>query len=93
MTRDEFIAAARAEGYAEPVAVSRDGSYRLDDHAHPFDAFAWITEGAITLDVAGQVTTYAAGSTFRLPAGTFHVEWAGPQGVQYLAARRELPRH
>ncbi len=92
MTRDEFLATARAEGFAEPVPMARDAAYRLGDHEHPFDAFAFITEGAITLEVAGQATTYPAGSTFRLPAWTPHLEWAGPQGVQYLAARREQPR-
>ena len=92
MNRDAFVAAAKAEGFAEPVAIARDASYRLDDHEHSFDAFALITQGAFTIEVAGQATTYPAGSTFRLSAWTPHVEWAGPQGVEYLAARREQPR-
>ncbi len=92
MTRDEFFATARAEGFAEPVAVARDGTYTLGLHSHPFEAFAFITEGQITLDVAGAQTRYGAGDTFRLAPGTPHLEWAGPQGVRYLSARKEQPQ-
>ncbi len=91
MTRDEFLTTARAEGYAEPVLVSYDSTHALESHAHAFGAFALILEGEFTLEVAGTVTRHAAGATFRLPPGTPHREWAGPQGVRYLAARKEQP--
>ncbi len=89
MTRDEFEARARAEAFAEPVVVERDGTYQLGVHDHPFDAFALILECEITLEVDGQASVHAAGTTFRLPAHTPHREWAGAQGVRYLAARKE----
>lgn len=89
MTVDDFIAQARAQGFAEPVRVERDGTYQLGEHSHPFEAFAFITEGEISLEVAGVTTRYPAGATFRLAPGTPHREWAGADGVRYLSARRE----
>ncbi len=90
MTEQEFRQALAAEQFAPPVAVERDASYRLDVHDHSFEAFALITSVEITLEVDGARTTYAAGQTFRLPARTPHREFAGPQGVRYLAGRREV---
>jgi quercetin dioxygenase-like cupin family protein len=89
MTLDEFRRDAAAGGFADPVDVTRDPDCVMGDHEHPFDAFALITQGDITLEVAGVQTRYGVGDFFRLPAGTRHAERTGPQGVHYLAARRE----
>lgn len=88
MNEQEFRQALRAEGFAEPVQVERDGTYRLDVHQHPFEAFALIEDGEIVLEVDGVRATYAAGQTFRLAAGTPHREFAGPRGVRYLSGRK-----
>ena len=89
MTEQEFRQALVADGFAEPVQVERDASYALGVHQHPFEAFAFITAGEITLDVDGRRTTYRPGDTFRLAAGTPHLEAAGPNGVRYLSGRKE----
>ncbi len=89
MTREEFLQRLQAEGFPPPVAVERDGTYTLGDHAHAFEAWALVTEGELTLEVAGVQTRYAAGQAFRLAANTPHREWAGPQGARYLAGRKE----
>lgn len=89
MTEQEFRQALAAERFAEPVLVQRDAGYALGVHEHPFEAFALITAGDITLEVGGRSTTYRTGQTFRLAARTPHTEAAGPTGVRYLAGRKE----
>ena len=90
MTQDDYTQRLAQEGFAPAVTVARDGSYALGVHDHPFEAFAYVLEGDITLEVAGRATTYRPGETFRLPAGTPHKEWAGPHGVRYLSGRKEV---
>ncbi|MEY4713511.1 MAG: hypothetical protein RIS88_2961 [Pseudomonadota bacterium] len=88
MSREVFLAGLAAAGFPPPVPVTRDASYALGDHAHDFEAWALVTEGELTIEVAGIATRFLAGRSFRLPADTSHKEWAGPQGVQYLAGRK-----
>ena len=90
MNQATFEAALAAQGYAPAVLVQKPVGYEMGEHQHPFDAFALITEGEITIEVAGIKQSYAAGSTFQLPANTPHHESAIAHGVSYLAGRREL---
>ena len=90
MTPQEFEASILAEGYSPTVSIERAVGYSLGAHHHSFDACALILSGDITLVVDGVERTYAAGDIFRLPAGTVHLESAGPVGVAYLSARREV---
>jgi quercetin dioxygenase-like cupin family protein len=90
MNIQQFEADLRAENFQEIVTVEKPVGYALGEHQHPFDACALITQGAITLDVAGVRTTYAPGDVFRLPAGTLHTESAIPQGVTYRVGRRPV---
>ena len=92
MTPQEFDVALRAEGYSPAVPVQRPIGYSLGDHQHPFDACALVTAGEFTITVEGHSRTYAAGDIFRLPAETEHVERAGPEGVSYLACRKQAPQ-
>ncbi|MEJ7932281.1 cupin domain-containing protein [Ramlibacter sp. AN1015] len=92
MSPEDFCAQLQAQQFAAPVPIERAAGYRLDEHTHPFDAFALVTDGEITIEVAGQQARYGCGDTFRLAAGTPHREWAGAQGVRYLAGRREPGR-
>jgi quercetin dioxygenase-like cupin family protein len=78
----------KADGFDEPVVVDRAVGYAMGEHQHPFDACALITAGEITLVVDGVSCHYRVGEVFRLPAGTLHLEAAGPQGVSFLSGRR-----
>jgi hypothetical protein len=89
LTHEGFLKGLQAAGFAPPVAVTRDASYALGDHAHDFEAWALVTQGEITIEVGGIVSRFPAGRSFRLPAGTPHKEWVGCEGVQYLAGRKE----
>ena len=92
MTPEEFDTALQADGYSPAIPIERLAGYSLADHQHPFDACALITAGEFTITVGGQSQTYAAGDIFRLPAGTEHVESAGPVGATYLSCRRQAPQ-
>lgn len=88
MNKQDFEAQLKAENFNDGVLVSKPIGYVMDDHSHPFEAWALIIEGDITLRINGVSTTYAAGDIFRLPAQTLHHESAIPQGVTYLAGRK-----
>ncbi len=88
MTIVEFEAGLKAEGFGEITTVERPAGYALGDHQHPFEAWALITAGEITLRVDDVETRYAAGQIFRLPAGKPHHERVGASGVQYRVGRR-----
>lgn len=88
MNIHDFKAQLKAANFNEGVLVSKPVGYEMDEHTHPFEAWALITEGAITLRINGVSTTYAVGETFRLPAQTPHGENAAAQGVTYLAGRK-----
>jgi quercetin dioxygenase-like cupin family protein len=89
MTEQEFRQVLAAQQFADPVAIERDHGYALDVHEHPFEAFALILDGEITLEVADVTTTYRPGDTFRLAAHTPHRESVGASGVRYLSGRKE----
>lgn len=89
MNPQAFEASLQAAGFSPAVPIERPAGYSLDEHQHPFEAWALVTAGDITLVVDGLPRTYAAGEMFRLPAGTPHHESAGPAGVCYLSGRKE----
>ena len=91
MDIQEFEVNLKADGYTT-TKVERAVGYAMGEHDHPFDACALITQGDITLVVNGVSTNYAVGQIFRLPAGTLHHESAGPSGVSYVSARKEVSR-
>jgi quercetin dioxygenase-like cupin family protein len=88
MNTIEFETHLKTQGYQETATVTRDASYQLGEHTHPFDACTLILDGSIRLQVEGLDAVYKAGDVFTLPHNTFHHEWAGEQGVTYLAGRR-----
>jgi mannose-6-phosphate isomerase-like protein (cupin superfamily) len=90
MKREDFEAALASQGYAPAVLMQQPIGYAMDVHQHPFDAFALITQGEITIEVDGVSSSYSAGTTFQLPANTPHKESALLQGVSYLAGRRSV---
>jgi quercetin dioxygenase-like cupin family protein len=88
MNIHDFKAQLKAENFNEAVTVSKPIGYTMEEHAHPFEAWALIVEGDITLRINGVSATYAAGNVFRFPAQTPHHESAAAHGVTYLAGRK-----
>jgi quercetin dioxygenase-like cupin family protein len=89
MNQIQFIQSLEENGFPEPTIVSREAGGFLDQHAHGFEAKAFVLSGQITLQVDGTASLYREGEIFHLPAGQMHAELYGPQGVQYLVGRKE----
>ena len=89
MNRDQFIQTLGQEGYPDPVEVLREPNGHLDHHTHPFEVKALVLSGSIELTINGSTSHYSAGSVFHLGFEELHSETYGPQGVRYLAARKE----
>ena len=87
MDRESFIRTLTAEGFPEPVLVTREHG-EMAEHSHPFEAKALIVAGEMTIRTAGEERLYKVGDVFHLAAGLPHVERYGPDGVQYLAGRK-----
>ena len=89
MSKAKFIEMLQQEGYPEPVGVLREPNGHLDDHTHPFEVKALVLEGEIDLIIQGLTKTYRPGNIFHLGLEEVHAETYGPQGVHYLAARKQ----
>ena len=88
MNTQDFEAQLIAENFGEIVTVQKPVGYAMGEHQHPFEAWALITQGDITLIISGVSTTYGVGDVFRLPAQTQHHEDAAAHGVTYIAGRK-----
>jgi quercetin dioxygenase-like cupin family protein len=88
MTREQFTAAARAEGYDEIVEREMPAGFRDPEHRHAFDARILVTAGEFSITMGGATQVYRAGETFSVPAGTPHAEAVGDEALRYTVARR-----
>lgn len=88
MDPSEFEAALLREGYTEVARRSLPPSHPTQPHHRPFDVRAVVLDGAITLVVAGEATSYRSGQTFVMAQGREHAESVGPDGVTTLSGRR-----
>jgi quercetin dioxygenase-like cupin family protein len=89
MEATDFYAILRAEGFPEAARRSLPAGQAAPDHTHDFDAKVLILAGAFTVTKDGIATTHRPGDVFAMPAGHRHAEQAGPDGVEYLSARRQ----
>jgi AraC-like protein len=85
---DGFRKAALAEGYDQILERSWDPGTVLDEHAHPFDVSAIVTEGEMWLSCQGETRHLRPGDRFELERDVPHAERYGPQGATYWVARR-----
>jgi quercetin dioxygenase-like cupin family protein len=89
MNRTDFESELSEQGYREVVDRRMEAGTINPEHAHEFDARLLILEGEMTIGCDGEERTYRAGDTFAMAAGRRHTERCGPQGVIYLAGRRD----
>ena len=89
MNSEQFLQLLRLDGFPDPVEVQQIPNGRLDVHEHPFEVMALVIEGDITIDIDGVSKDYRAGEIFHLEFKEPHAESYGPQGVKYLASRKQ----
>jgi len=88
MTYDEFVSAARTEGFDTVLVREWQPGQWVDEHTHPFDVKALVVRGDVVLSCGGIDCHLQAGERFELPAGVPHTERYGPEGATFWAARR-----
>ena len=89
MQKQTFEQAVMADGFDQPVEVSREANGFLDVHSHPFEARALILCGEIEIGLGETKRTYRAGEVFQLTRAQPHWERYGPNGVARVSARKE----
>ena len=89
MDRASFEARLRDQGYENIGQREMAANTVNPDHSHDFDAQVLVLDGEITITRGGKAQTFRAGDSCEVPAGTVHAEQIGPQGVRYLAGRRQ----
>src|SRR5215469_9560027 len=87
MKESDFEADLRREGYQIFYGGLQAGTVN-PDHAHDWDARVMVIGGEITLARDGKAETFRAGDCCAVAAGEIHSEHVGPQGVAYIAGRR-----
>ena len=88
MTRTEFEAALRRDGYEVREGEFKPNHHR-PAHAHEFDARLFVLDGSVTLVFGDDRCGYGPGDSCDVPAGTMHEEHTEAEGMRYVAGRRE----
>ena len=89
MNKEQFLQLLQQDGFPEPVEVHQIPNGYLEEHEHPFEVRALILEGAIEIACEGIRKNYNIGDVFELGFKQSHAESYGPQGVKYLASRKQ----
>ena len=89
MNSEQFLQSLREDGFPDPVEVQQLPNGRLDIHEHLFEVRALVIDGAITISIDDVSKIYKAGEIFHLSFKQPHAESYGPQGVKYLASRKQ----
>ena len=89
MKIDEFLQLLRQDGFPEPVEVQQVPNGCLGTHEHLFEVKALVTEGWIEIVIDGVGKVYKTGDIFQLSFQQAHSESYGPNGVKYLASRKQ----
>jgi quercetin dioxygenase-like cupin family protein len=89
MNKAQFIQMLEQEGYPKPIEVKQVPNGSLGNHIHLFAVIALVTEGSINLTIQGQTEVYVPGDIFQLEFEELHAESYGPDGVTYLASRKQ----
>ena len=89
MNTEQFLQLLLQEGFPEPVEVQQIPHGHLGNHEHPFAVKALVIAGSIDITIKGVITTYKMGEVFELSFKEVHSESYGPEGVKYLASRKQ----
>jgi quercetin dioxygenase-like cupin family protein len=89
MNQSEFEAELQSQGYQVFYGGLQAGMVN-PDHAHDWDARVMVIGGEITLTRGGKAETFRVGDSCAVAAGEVHAEHVGPQGVAYIAGRRNI---
>ena len=89
MNAEQFLQFLQLDGFPEPVEVRQVPNGQIGVHEHPFEVRALVVEGDITIVIDDLGRNYRSGDVFQLGWMQQHAESYGPQGVKYLASRKQ----
>ena len=89
MNSEQFLRLLHRDGFPEPIEVQQVPNGQMGVHEHPFEVKALVIEGSITIVINGLSQNYSTGDIFQLELLQPHAESYGPQGVKYLASRKQ----
>jgi quercetin dioxygenase-like cupin family protein len=89
MNKAGFESRLRKRGYENIGQREMAADVVNEAHTHDFDAQVLVVDGEITITRDGKAHTFRKGDTCEVPAGTVHAEQVGPEGVRYIAGRRQ----
>lgn len=89
MNTEQFQLLLQQDGFPGPVEVQKVPNGQLGNHEHPFEVRALVIEGSIDITINGKSRTYKTGDVFELGFKEVHSESYGPEGVKYLASRKQ----
>lgn len=89
MNSEQFLRLLHRDGFPEPIEVQQVPNGQMGVHEHPFEVKALVIEGSITIVINGLSQNYSTGDIFQLELMQPHAESYGPQGVKYLASRKQ----
>jgi quercetin dioxygenase-like cupin family protein len=89
MNIEEFLHLLQQDEFPEPVEVQQVPNGQLGIHEHPFEVKALVIAGDITIVTDGISQSYNSGDVFHLGFKQPHSESYGPEGVKYLASRKQ----
>lgn len=85
---DQFVGAARADGFDEVLERQWPADTVLDTHTHAFAVRALVVQGEMWLTVGDRTQHLQPGDTFVLDHEVPHAERYGAEGAVYWVARR-----
>jgi uncharacterized protein YjlB len=87
-TREQALAAFRAEGCSAPRSWGNGPGDRYGRHDHPYHKVLFCLEGSIVFQTDTGDVELTAGDRLDLPAGTAHAATVGLDGCSCVEASR-----
>lgn len=88
MTRTEFEAALKADGFNEIEAKHQAPRDENGEHGHHFAVRGFIVAGEMLIRQNGEQKSYRPGDVFSVPMGDLHTEAYGPEGADIVVGRK-----
>ncbi len=88
MTRDEFEAQLKADGYTEIERKHQPSRTENGEHGHHFAVRGLIEKGEMLIRQNGVITSYRPGDMFTVAMGELHSEAYGPEGADVVVGRK-----
>jgi quercetin dioxygenase-like cupin family protein len=88
MTREEFEAGLRRDGFQEIVEGRMEPNQARPVHHHTWETRGMVLEGVFRLTCEGSEQAHLPGEIFTMAADREHTEASGPEGAAFVVGRK-----